>query len=1127
MTTLQQFSRTLSGALIVGLSLVWLSFTYAQPCSITPNDGWPYAINEGDDLIFNANSSFGGPGPLSMGWDFGGAFFLGNWTGLMVPWNNVQNGLLTAFGGDSWPNSYPGGIEYMINDGGCTITGSTDLMINNTDPNASFLFACPSDLSGIVLVDFLADDPAQDDYPLWVFLIADDGFSQTVVDTTTVAGPVNTGGTLNFDTTSLPDAPYTLFLEVQDDVGMGIDSILCTVDNGTGMVMTWATQSTGGGSSWAWPTSKKTLGDDCPDGDTSGSSTDGICKYEYDSNPCINKPSLSCEDRDDETCETIIERCDTYDGIHKPSADDEDEYIEICFDFVYPIILVLADGTKVQVNSLDEYNQVIDQDITEVGIALYYPVQIELEDGTTETINNNEELVPYIYDCEESPTDFIPPDPDDLGVDTPEPYDDDLGSKDSSDEVLDAVFDGADLADLMLLRMGVSTGEKDKTPVEDAHDALNLCDGINTDSSWRQKKRYKAWDSSNPLLDFLAWFCPEGEADQELLEILLWVLMDKTPQEQQDLIQRALRNIDNIPRHVRQRIGVDQQFFTITLLRLADTQHPNTALMEKTDKVLKDIAEHLASSADGTCPPELLAQLLETKGQLEAEAAILSASIKKKEVDLAALKKKIDDQKEAIKKKEKDLADQKKKADDKQKDIDKLDKDAKDLDKDIKDLQDKVQDLQDVLTNEDDITEHVGDAPLEDIQSGAAVSFDGGASRVVAHGESWVEKLTGKFDGLRSVIDKLQEHEKDIRDKKKEKKQKEEDKKKAEDEKAEMDKKIKDCEDKLKDMKKKLAEDEEYYKKCEDELNKLKAQAQELNDKIDAFNAAAEECGVEAEKAYEGARKKLDQMPPDDKEEAEEEFEEDLTEDEEDAINDPSDDKSTGGSGLGWAAEKLEEAMRNASDCPPPQEKTHGPIRDGQNSHTLKWVEGITIGNSQGSRGLTDESQREILEQLSIGIKIIDTLSTVISLADFASTKNPFAAIFSLWFQSSAIDAILDKLSERQRNGKLKGLPEWIEFSYGRLRDVTFVVTDMHTDTYECVDGIWQYKSTSYTQEIDQWACQYSDGDTYRYTVDDKKLNFEGCSLGSCPHAWTDATKLGLSELMKIKLKDRVIGRCE
>jgi len=96
---------------------------------------------------------------------------------------------------------------------------------------------------------------------------------------------------------------------------------------------------------------------------------------------------------------TDFEECEDYDG-------DIDDWNE-CFSFVYPLTVVLPDGTNVEVNSDEELitavedwydaNPDSDEDPT-----LVYPVNVLLEmDGSSLTVNNDDELEDLFEMCDE------------------------------------------------------------------------------------------------------------------------------------------------------------------------------------------------------------------------------------------------------------------------------------------------------------------------------------------------------------------------------------------------------------------------------------------------------------------------------------------------------------------------------------------------------------------------------------------------------------------------------------------------------------------------------------------------------------------------------------------------------
>lgn len=70
-----------------------------------------------------------------------------------------------------------------------------------------------------------------------------------------------------------------------------------------------------------------------------------------------------------------------------------------CYEFVFPLGFVLEDGTTVQVNSEDDFEDLFDPQNPPVNFD--YPIQLENEDGEILTVNNEEELEELLEDCED------------------------------------------------------------------------------------------------------------------------------------------------------------------------------------------------------------------------------------------------------------------------------------------------------------------------------------------------------------------------------------------------------------------------------------------------------------------------------------------------------------------------------------------------------------------------------------------------------------------------------------------------------------------------------------------------------------------------------------------------------
>lgn len=87
-------------------------------------------------------------------------------------------------------------------------------------------------------------------------------------------------------------------------------------------------------------------------------------------------------------------------------SEDEDEFLDdLCFEFNYPITVVLPDGSSQMVNDENELEDGIEDfydanpDV-ETDPTLVYPVTVTLEDGTTQELNSDEDLFTLIDSCE-------------------------------------------------------------------------------------------------------------------------------------------------------------------------------------------------------------------------------------------------------------------------------------------------------------------------------------------------------------------------------------------------------------------------------------------------------------------------------------------------------------------------------------------------------------------------------------------------------------------------------------------------------------------------------------------------------------------------------------------------------
>ena len=554
-------------------------------------------------------------------------------------------------------------------------------------------------------------------------------------------------------------------------------------------------------------------------------------------------------------------------------------------------------------------------------------------------------------------------------------------------------------------------------------------------------------------------------------------------------------------------------------------------LLGEADDVLDEL-DILGQSVEGFWTKEMLEKLLKMKKELEDAIGTLTDQLNRDQAAKTAIENEIQGLKDMCDDLRKDLKDKKDECDDLQDDIDDLQDEIDDLEGDIDEKTDRVQELQTVLAAGSDSVSVVntsdGSDPLDGVPSGAAVSFDGGQTHVVAVGEAGVQDLIDAIREFNSIFKEIRGLEKDIRQLKKDKEAKEKEKDKKEKEKERCDKEKQDIEDKIAEKETKITEKEGDKQTAAATVDGLRGDLDALNEKIKKFNELAAECKQAGLDLLKEVKDKYDNAPQDVKDAADETFGGRADQDEQDAWDEPGDDTSGDAGGVaGGAAQKMEDALAAASSCPPPQEKTYGPFIDQVTTYTLRGVEEIKVVDSKGTRWLTAARQKKIFEELSSFIDQTSDADTALSVVDFFTSGNPINLIYGLGFQNQAIDAILEKLKEWSENGKMNGLPEWIKYMYGRLWEIEVTATFKHTDVYECVDGIFQFKESIPTVDITKGECVYSAWDMRTYTPTPTELDLSGCTLGGCPNAWGDAFEKGLAKLKANQLNRRVVAECE
>ncbi len=107
----------------------------------------------------------------------------------------------------------------------------------------------------------------------------------------------------------------------------------------------------------------------------------------------------------DDELDALLEECfgGWDDDCDEPPCNDD---FDLCFDFVYPIEVILPDGTSQTANDGLELEEIIftyyEQNPNDSLLpTLNYPVDVELEDGTIQTVNSDEELEALLESCDE------------------------------------------------------------------------------------------------------------------------------------------------------------------------------------------------------------------------------------------------------------------------------------------------------------------------------------------------------------------------------------------------------------------------------------------------------------------------------------------------------------------------------------------------------------------------------------------------------------------------------------------------------------------------------------------------------------------------------------------------------
>ena len=122
---------------------------------------------------------------------------------------------------------------------------------------------------------------------------------------------------------------------------------------------------------------------------------------------CLIAFSTACKkDATDDLPPSITENSNNPgNGMQQLTGGMENSDDELCFDFVFPITVVLPDGTQETGNSLEELETAVDNwydqnPNSDEDPTLVYPVEAVLEDGTSVSVSSDDELMDLLESCE-------------------------------------------------------------------------------------------------------------------------------------------------------------------------------------------------------------------------------------------------------------------------------------------------------------------------------------------------------------------------------------------------------------------------------------------------------------------------------------------------------------------------------------------------------------------------------------------------------------------------------------------------------------------------------------------------------------------------------------------------------
>lgn len=177
---------------------------------------------------------------------------------------------------------------------------------------------------------------------------------------------------------------------------------------------------------------------------------------------------------------TDFEACDDFDG--------EVDWNE-CFSFVYPLTVILPDGSNVETNNDDDLITAIDNYYdanpnSEEDPTLAYPVNVVLaQDGSTVAINNDDELEDLFEACEEIDEEYCFTINWPLTIVFPDGSTAEVNSVDEGEDVVDAWYDAnpdvnEDVQIVFPIQVTLQDGTVQTINSEDELDTLiDACDG--------------------------------------------------------------------------------------------------------------------------------------------------------------------------------------------------------------------------------------------------------------------------------------------------------------------------------------------------------------------------------------------------------------------------------------------------------------------------------------------------------------------------------------------------------------------------------------------------------------------------------------------------------------------------